>query len=107
MWFSGVPFVLGSNPLLVPILNAPPEAFASDATDDSGADALVEAAEKGGEGLWAGSSLGVVAGFQARDAKGARAAWVGGVEMFSDEYMRKEIEKCVHSCHLCSLCDGC
>lgn len=91
VWFSGVPHVIGNNPLLVPILNAPAESFASDSTDDSGADALVDAAEKGGEGLWAGSSLGVVTGFQTRD--GARVTFVGGVEVFSDAFARKEISK--------------
>lgn len=95
VWFSGVPFVLGNNPQLVPILNAPKESFATDTTTDAGADAIVEAADKGGEGLWAGSSLSVVAGFQARGDTNARVAWVGGVEMFSDEFMTKEIERCV------------
>ncbi|KAH8100234.1 dolichyl-diphosphooligosaccharide-protein glycosyltransferase [Cristinia sonorae] len=89
VWFSGVPFAYQSNPLVVPILNAPAESFASDADADSGADALVEAAEKGGEGLWAGSQLGLVAGFQTLN--GARATWVGGVELFSDEFFQKEL----------------
>ena len=42
VWFSGVPFALGNNPLLVPILNAPAESFAadSDSTPDSLADSL-------------------------------------------------------------------
>ncbi|KAL4243900.1 Dolichyl-diphosphooligosaccharide--protein glycosyltransferase subunit WBP1 [Abortiporus biennis] len=89
VWFSGVPFALQNNPLLVPILNAPAESFASDAETDNGADALVEAAEKGGEGLWAGSQLGLVTGFQA--TSGARVTWVGGVELFSDEFAAKAL----------------
>lgn len=91
VWFSGVPFALGSNPLLVPILNAPAESFAADS--QGGADSLVDASEKGGEGLWAGSQLGVVAGFQALG--GARVAWVGGVDVFSDKFAKKEVSKCV------------
>jgi oligosaccharyltransferase complex subunit beta len=93
VWFSGVPHALGNNPLLVPILHAPAESFASDSNDDSGADVVVDAAERGGEGLWAGSQLSVVTGFQTID--GARATWVGGVDMFSDSYASKEISKCV------------
>lgn len=93
VWFSGTPFVLGSNPLLVPILNAPAESFAADTTSDAGAEAVADAAEKGGEGLWAGSTLGVVAGFQALG--GARATWIGGVEAFSDEYAQKETARYV------------
>jgi len=54
---------------------------------------LVDAAEKGGEGLWAGNQLGVVAGFQVRG--GARATWVGGIDVFSNEFMTKEISKYV------------
>jgi oligosaccharyltransferase complex subunit beta len=87
VWFSGVPFALGNNPQLVPLLRAPVESFAADSEGDGGADALVDAAEKGGEGLWAGSQLSVAAGFQVRG--GARAAWVGGVQMFSDELIQK------------------
>ncbi|KAF7970193.1 hypothetical protein HWV62_24840 [Athelia sp. TMB] len=89
VWFSGVSHALGSNPLLVPILSAPAESFASDSTENSGADALVDAAEKGGEGLWAGSAMSVVTGFQTKD--GSRATWVGGVSLFSDEFARKEL----------------
>jgi len=87
VWFSGIPAALGNNPLLFPILRAPAESFASDAVDDSGAESALEAADRGGEGLWAGSSLSLVTGFQTR--KGARATWVGGVELFSDEFARK------------------
>lgn len=86
VWFSGSAHALGSNPFLVPLLRAPPESFAADSTTDGGADALVEAADKGGEGLWAGSALSVLTGFQARG--GARATWAGGVQMFSDEYIK-------------------
>ncbi|GAW00773.1 dolichyl-diphosphooligosaccharide-protein glycosyltransferase [Lentinula edodes] len=66
VWFSGTAFALNSNPLLFPILHAPLESFAADLSDASGrvSDALADASEKGGEGLWAGSSLSVVAGFQ-------------------------------------------
>ncbi|KAI0831642.1 Dolichyl-diphosphooligosaccharide-protein glycosyltransferase subunit [Trametes gibbosa] len=91
VWFSGVPQALGTNPLLVPLLKAPPQSFASDADSDSGADVVVEAAEKGGEGLWAGSQLSLVTGFQT--LKNARATWVGGVELFSDEFFNKEVSK--------------
>ncbi|KAI0081438.1 dolichyl-diphosphooligosaccharide-protein glycosyltransferase [Panus rudis PR-1116 ss-1] len=90
VWFSGVPFALQNNPLLVPILNAPAESFAADTESDSGADTIYEAADKGGEGLWAGSQLGLVTGFQALG--GARALWVGGVDLFSDEFAQKEIK---------------
>ena len=95
VWFSGVPQALANNPMLVPLLYAPPQSFASDGDGDSGADALVEAAEKAGEGLWAGSSLSLVTGFQPLD--NARVTWVGGVEMFSDEFMTKEVSKYVSS----------
>jgi len=95
VWFKGVPHAYGSNPYLVPILSAPVESFAADTTSDAGADAVFDASEKGGEGLWAGSSLGVVTGFQA--STNARAAWVGGVEVFSDEFANKEISKGVQS----------
>ena len=47
--------LLGSNPILVPILHAPTESFGSEV---DGADAVVDTAERGGEGLWAGSQLG-------------------------------------------------
>jgi oligosaccharyltransferase complex subunit beta len=87
VWFSGIPVALGNNPLLFPILRAPAESFASDAADDSGAESILEAAERSGEGLWAGSSLSLVTGFQTRN--GARATWVGGVELFSDEFAKK------------------
>ncbi|KAI0700549.1 dolichyl-diphosphooligosaccharide-protein glycosyltransferase [Cerioporus squamosus] len=95
VWFSGVPQALGNNPMLVPLLKAPAQAFASDADSDKGADALVEAAEKSGEGLWAGSSLSLVTGFQT--LSNARATWLGGVDMFSDEFVNKEVSKGVKS----------
>lgn len=88
VWFSGIPFSLQNNPLLFPILKAPAESFADDSENDFGAEAVVQASEKGGEGLWAGSQLSLVAGFQALG--GARATWVGGVDLFSDEYVQKE-----------------
>lgn len=73
---------------MFPILKAPAESFADDSENDFGAEAVVQASEKGGEGLWAGSQLSLVAGFQALG--GARATWVGGVDLFSDEYVQKE-----------------
>jgi oligosaccharyltransferase complex subunit beta len=94
VWFSGISHAFGNNPLIVPILRAPPESFAADSDSDTGADALVDAAEKAGEGLWAGSKMSVVTGFQARG--GARATWVGGVELFSDAFINKDISKWVH-----------
>lgn len=87
VWFSGIPAALGNNPLLFPILRAPAESFASDATIDSGADSVLEAADRGGEGLWAGKSLSLVTGLQSRN--GARATWVGGVELFSDDFAKR------------------
>lgn len=88
VWYSGTSMLLGNNPLIVPILNAPSYAFASD-VDGGSADSLVDASERGGEGLWAGSQLGLVTGFQTRN--GARVVWTGGVELFSDEFAQKSI----------------
>ncbi|KAK7030631.1 oligosaccharyl transferase beta subunit [Favolaschia claudopus] len=93
IWFSGVPFVLGSNPLLVPILNAPAESFAADS--EGGPDVLVDATERGGEGLWAGSQLSVASGFQTTN--GARVTWLGGVDMLSDKFFKKDVSKGVKS----------
>ncbi|KAF8352229.1 oligosaccharyl transferase beta subunit [Amanita rubescens] len=87
IWFTGAPHALASNPLLIPILRAPPQSFAGEL--DSSADVLVEAAEKGGEGLWAGSQLGIVTGFQALN--NARVTFVGGAELFSDNFAQKEV----------------
>jgi oligosaccharyltransferase complex subunit beta len=95
VWFSGASHSLGNNPFLVPILSAPAESFAADSKEDATADSIVDAAEKGGEGLWAGSQMGVVTGFQARS--GARATWVGGVDLFSDAFAQKELSKGVKS----------
>lgn len=92
VWFSGVPQSLGNNPLLVPILHAPSQSFASE-VDGGSADALVDSAEKGGEGLWAGSQLSVVTGFQTLN--GARVTWLGGVDMLNDELAQKEVSKYV------------
>ena len=91
--FAGIPFSLGLNPLLIPILNAPPESFASDGTADNDGDALFDAAEKGGEGLWAGSSMSLVAGFQVLG--GSRALFVGGYEMFTDAFANGDVAKYV------------
>ncbi|KAF8528177.1 Dolichyl-diphosphooligosaccharide--protein glycosyltransferase subunit WBP1 [Hysterangium stoloniferum] len=93
--FAGTPHLMSNNPLLVPVVRAPPESFAADSETDGGADALVDAAEKGGEGLWAGSHMGVVTGFQTRS--GARAMFVGGIEVFSDDYAQREVAKGVKS----------
>ena len=87
--FEGVPHAFALNPLLVPILRSPSEAFASDTESDSGSDSIVDAAEKGGEGLWAGSQLGLVTGFQTRDGNG-RAVWAGSISLFSDDFAKKE-----------------
>lgn len=87
--FEGQAHMLGDNPLLFPILNAPAESFSTDGTEDRRADAVVEAADKGGEGLWAGSKMSVVSGFQATN--GARVAFVGGVKLFSDEFAKAEV----------------
>ncbi|KAF8898247.1 oligosaccharyl transferase beta subunit [Gymnopilus junonius] len=94
VWFSGVPHAFGNNPLLVPILHAPAESFASE-VDGGSADALVDAAEKGGEGLWAGSQLGIVTGFQALN--GARVTWLGGVDLLTDELAQREVSNGVKS----------
>ena len=85
--FAGIPFAFtttSTNPQLVPILHAPAQSFATDTTADGEADVLVDAAERGGEGLWAGAGLAVLAGFQTR--LGARVVWSGGVDMFGDEF---------------------
>ncbi|KAI0648379.1 Dolichyl-diphosphooligosaccharide-protein glycosyltransferase subunit [Trametes meyenii] len=91
VWFSGVPQALGTNPMLVPLLKAPPQSFASDGDSDASANTVVEAAEKGGEGFWAGSQLSLVTGFQSLN--NGRATWVGGVDLFTDEFFNKEIAK--------------
>lgn len=90
VWFSGIPMSLGINPLLVPMLHAPPESFAAE-VDGGFADAIVDAADRGGEGLWAGSQLSVVTGFQTLN--GARVTWVGGVDIFSNELAQKEVSQ--------------
>ncbi|KAG6886534.1 hypothetical protein C0992_003532 [Termitomyces sp. T32_za158] len=94
VWFSGVPHSIGNNPMVVPILRAPAESFASE-TDGGSPDALVDAAERGGEGLWAGSQLGLVTGFQTLD--NSRVTFVGGADLFSDEFAQKEISKDIPS----------
>ena len=74
----------------------------SDTDTDSGADVLFDAAERAGEGLWAGSVVGIVTGFQTRDDS-ARVTWVGGFELFSDAYVNKPLPSCVVlSCDLCT-----
>jgi len=75
-------------------LHAPPESFAAE-VDGGSADSLVDSAEKGGEGLWAGSQLSVVTGFQTLN--GARITWLGGVDILSDEFAQKEVSKGVKS----------
>ena len=75
----------------------------SDTDTDSGADVLFDAAERAGEGLWAGSTLGIVTSFQTRDDS-ARVTWVGGLELFSDAYVNKPLPSCVElSCDLCTV----
>jgi len=69
--------------------------------DGGTADAIVEAADKGGEGLWAGNQLGVVTGFQTLD--GARVTWLGGVDTLSNEYIQKDISKLVYFISVCFL----
>jgi oligosaccharyltransferase complex subunit beta len=76
--------------MLFPILSAPAESFSTDTTKDDEADVLVEAAGKAGEGLWAGSSMAVVAGFQTKS--GARVVFTGGLEMFSDKFAKELID---------------
>ncbi|KAF8744955.1 hypothetical protein AX14_011970 [Amanita brunnescens Koide BX004] len=93
VWFTGMPHALANNPLLIPILRAPPQSFAGEL--DSPADVLVEAAEKGGEGLWAGSQLGIVTGFQALN--NARVTFVGGAELFNDNFAQKEVRPGIKS----------
>ena len=56
---------------------------------------MFDYAERGGEGLWAGSSLGIATGFQTRD--NARITWVGGIDLFSDDYANKPLPSCVLS----------
>ncbi|KIM28805.1 hypothetical protein M408DRAFT_329251 [Serendipita vermifera MAFF 305830] len=87
--FKGINFAMSPNPMLFPIINAPPESFATDTIKDDEADILVESSLKGGEGLWAGSSMGVVAGFQTKS--GARVAWVGSVDVFSDKFVNGKL----------------
>ena len=82
----------------MPILRAPSESFAAETDEganDKNADAVVDAAEKGGEGLWAGGLMSVVTGFQTKN--NARVVWAGGVEMFTDEFAEKEVSKWVSS----------
>ncbi|KAG9318109.1 Dolichyl-diphosphooligosaccharide--protein glycosyltransferase subunit WBP1 [Chiua virens] len=89
VWFSGVPHALGNSPYLIPILRAPATSFAADSFDDAGAAAILDAAEKNGEGLWAGSQLGLVTGFQT--IKNSRVVFAGSVDLFSDAYARKAL----------------
>ncbi|KAG6332310.1 hypothetical protein ID866_6782 [Astraeus odoratus] len=89
VWFSGAPHALGNSPYLVPILRGTPECFGADSLEDSGANALVDASEKLGEGLWAGSNLGLVTGFQT--LKNSRVVFAGGITLFSDEYANKTL----------------
>ena len=89
--YKGAAYAYASPPphSLFKILNAPPESFSMDA-DASASDKshlmIVDAYEKGGEGLWAGSGMGVVSGFIG--SNGARVAFTGGVEMFSDKFIK-------------------
>jgi oligosaccharyltransferase complex subunit beta len=79
---------------LFKILSAPIESFSID-SDSSSTDKshmmIVDGYEKGGEGLWAGSGMGIVSGFVANG--GARVAFTGGVEMFGEEFVNgKSVE---------------
>lgn len=87
--FNGINFAMSPNPMLFPIINAPPESFATDTTKDDEAEILVESSIKGGEGLWAGSSMGVVAGFQTKS--GARIVLAGSIDMFSDKFATSKL----------------
>ncbi|CAG7846645.1 Dolichyl-diphosphooligosaccharide--protein glycosyltransferase 48 kDa subunit Short=Oligosaccharyl transferase 48 kDa subunit; AltName: Full=Oligosaccharyl transferase beta subunit 1 {ECO:0000312/WormBase:T09A5.11}; Flags: Precursor [Serendipita indica DSM 11827] len=82
--FSGINFGISTNPMLFSIVNAPAESFATDTTKEEEAEILIESANRGGEGLWAGSAMSVVAGFQTKS--GARVVWAGGVDMFSNDF---------------------
>jgi oligosaccharyltransferase complex subunit beta len=94
--FSGIPFSLSTSPLIMPALHAPRESFATDTDTDAGFDVIVDAAEKGGEGLWAGSTLATVVAFQA--VSGARITWAGGVSVFGDEFANSGSVKWAASC---------
>ncbi|CAE6533971.1 unnamed protein product [Rhizoctonia solani] len=87
--FSGISFALNDNPQVFSVVRAPAESFTADSEDDVNAETVAEMADRGGEGLWAGNSMSVVAGFQV--AGGARATWVGGVSVFSDEFAKAEV----------------
>ena len=89
VWYRGVSHALGNSPYLVPLLRAPEESFAADSTSDAGADTLVEATERGGEGLWAGSAMGLVTGFQTN--AGSRAVFAGSIDLFSNELAKKHL----------------
>ena len=73
------------------MLDVPQESFATNTADDGRASVLVDVAEKGGEGLWAGQSLGGVSGFQTM--ANTRALWLGGVDMLTDAFMNKDLPK--------------
>jgi len=49
----------------------------------------MDAAEKGGEGLWAGGAMGLVTGFQTN--VGSRAVFTGSVDLFSNELAKKHL----------------
>jgi len=89
--YKGAAFAYATPPphSLFKILNAPPESFSVD-SDASNTDKshlmIIDSYEKGGEGLWAGSGMGVVSGFIANN--GARVSFTGGVEMFSDKFVK-------------------
>ncbi|KZO95106.1 Dolichyl-diphosphooligosaccharide-protein glycosyltransferase 48kDa subunit [Calocera viscosa TUFC12733] len=79
--YHGISHLRSSNPLLVNFLNAPPTSYAADPLEP--ADAVVEAAASGGEGLWAGGRMGLVTGFEVL-LGGGRAMWVGSLDLFAD-----------------------
>lgn len=75
---------------LYKILSAPSTSFSVDSdalASDKSHVMIVDTFEKGGEGLWAGSGMGVVSGFISNG--GARIGVVGGVEVFSDGFVNR------------------
>ncbi|KAJ8590599.1 hypothetical protein M405DRAFT_932695 [Rhizopogon salebrosus TDB-379] len=70
--------------MLVPILRAPADRSVSNTTDDSGADR-----RKGGKGISAGSRMGIFTASQTN--VNSRVIFAGGIDLFSDEYTRKEL----------------
>ncbi|KAG1890023.1 Oligosaccharyltransferase 48 kDa subunit beta-domain-containing protein [Suillus subluteus] len=89
IWFTGAPHAPGSTPMLVPILRAPAESFATDSTSDADSNALVSASKKMAKVSGQGSQMGLLTGFQTN--VNLCVVFAGGMKMFSDEYARKEL----------------